>query len=159
MSGARTPSGEGAPLREQVAEAERCYPKEACGLVFEGPAGTRVQAMENVIDRYHQRDPQRFPRTAATGYLIDPLRQLAALEQAERSGERLVSVFHSHVDVGAYFSEEDRAMALTDGGAPLLPEVSYLVLSVRGGRCDDLREFRFSGGRFEETVLPLPERP
>jgi len=144
--------------RALVAEAERCYPKEACGLVFEGPGGTRVAPMENVIDRYHQRDPERFRRTSATAYLIDPLRQLAALEAAERAGERLLSVFHSHVDVGSYFSEEDRAMALTEGGIPLLPDVSYLVLSVRQGRCDDLREFRFSAGRFEETVLPLPER-
>jgi [CysO sulfur-carrier protein]-S-L-cysteine hydrolase len=142
--------------RALVAEAERCYPKEACGLIFEGPKGARVVPMENVIDRYHERDPQRFPRTGATGYLIDPLRQLAALEAAERDGERLISVFHSHVEVGAYFSEEDRAMALTDGGAPLLPGVSYLVLSVRRGRCDDLREFRLADGRFEETVLALP---
>jgi proteasome lid subunit RPN8/RPN11 len=142
-----------------VAEAERCYPKEACGLVFEGPSGARVLAMENVIDKYHARDPERFPRTSATAYLIDPLKQLAALEAAERAGERLVSVFHSHVEVGAYFSQEDRAMALTEGGTPLLPDVSYLVLSVRGGRCDDLREFRFAGGRFDETVWPLPEPP
>jgi proteasome lid subunit RPN8/RPN11 len=144
--------------RGLVAEAERCYPREACGLIFDGSAGPRVQPMENVIDRYHQRDPQRFPRTSATGYLIDPLRQLAALEAAEQAGERLLSVFHSHVEVGAYFSEEDRAMALTEGGVPLLPGVSYLVLSVRRGRCDDLREFQFSDGRFEERVLPLPER-
>jgi proteasome lid subunit RPN8/RPN11 len=138
--------------RALIAEAERCYPGEACGFMFEGPAGIRVQAMENVIDRYHERDPRRFPRTARTGYLIDPLRQLEALEAAERVGERLVSVFHSHVEVGAYFSDEDRAMALSENGNPLLPGVSYVVLSVRQGRFDDLREFRFEGGRFVEAV-------
>jgi proteasome lid subunit RPN8/RPN11 len=145
-------------LRAVVAEAERCFPREACGLIFAGPLGMRVQAMDNVIDRYHAQDPRRFPRTSSTGYLIDPLRQLDALEGAERAGERLHSVFHSHVEVGAYFSDEDRSMALTDEGRPLLPEVSYLVASVRQGRCDDLREFRFAGGRFKQTVLPLPDR-
>jgi proteasome lid subunit RPN8/RPN11 len=144
-------------LRQLVSEGEVRYPDEACGLVFEGPAGKRALALRNVLDLYHARDPDRFPRTARTGYLLEPREQLAALEEAERAGERLCAIFHSHADVGAYFSEEDRGMALTDEGMPLHPGVEYLVLSVRGGRCDAIKGFRLEGGgRSSERDLPLP---
>jgi adenylyltransferase/sulfurtransferase len=144
-------------LRQLIAEAEARYPDEACGLVFEGPAGRRALVMRNVLDRYHDRDPERFPRTARKGYLMEPREQLAALEDAERAGERLCAIVHSHADVGAYFSEEDRAMALTDEGEPLQPGVEYLVLSVRGGRCDAIKGFRLEGrGRSTERDLSLP---
>jgi proteasome lid subunit RPN8/RPN11 len=50
---------------------------------------------------------------------MEPRAQLVALEAAELAGERLRDMFHSHADVGAYLSEEDRTMALTDEGEPL----------------------------------------
>ncbi len=144
-------------LRELIVEGEARYPNEACGLVFEGPAGRRAQAMANALDLYHARDPDHFPRTARTGYLMEPREQLAALEAAEQAGERLCAIFHSHADVGAYFSEEDMAMALDDRGEPLQPGVEYLVLSVRAGRCDAIKGFRLEGqGRSSERDLPLP---
>lgn len=143
-------------LREMVAEGRRCYPNEACGLVFEGPGGVRVEPIDNAVDRYHAKDPERFPRTARTAYLMDPRKQLAALEKAEGAGERLAAVYHSHADVGAYFSEEDRAQALSAGGEPLLPGVEYLVLSVRAAGCDAIKCFRFEGGAWQERAIDLP---
>ena len=155
MSAASDYSGE--LLRALIAESEARSPDEACGLVFEGPTGPRVQPIANALDRYHARDPNAFPRTARTGYFMDPKEQLAALEAAEQAGERLCAIFHSHVEVGAYFSDEDRAMALTDEGEPLQPGVEYLVLSVRGGRCDAVKGFKLlGGGQSSERDLPLP---
>ncbi len=145
-----------AALAQMIAHAEREYPNEACGLVFEGPAGERVVAVANVVDRYHARDPARFPRTARTAYLMDPKAQLEALEAAEAAGETLAGVYHSHADVGAYFSDEDRAQALSAGGEPLLPGAEYLVLSVRGARCDALECFRYEQGTWKQRTLPLP---
>ncbi|MHB8419290.1 MAG: M67 family metallopeptidase [Myxococcales bacterium] len=143
-------------LIRMIAHAERDYPNEACGLVFEGSAGERVVPIANAIDRYHARDPERFPRTARTAYLLDPKAQLEALEVAELAGERLAAVYHSHADVGAYFSEEDRAQALSAGGEPLLPGIEYLVLSVRSARCDAIECFRHEGGKWLQRSLPLP---
>jgi [CysO sulfur-carrier protein]-S-L-cysteine hydrolase len=143
-------------LRQMIAEGRRSYPNEACGLVFEGPGGQRVEAIENAVDRYHAKDPQRFPRTARTAYLMDPRQQLAALERAEAAGERLAVVFHSHADVGAYFSEEDRVQALSAGGEPLLPGVEYLVLSIRAEGCDAILCFRFDAGTWQERAIALP---
>jgi [CysO sulfur-carrier protein]-S-L-cysteine hydrolase len=141
-----------------VREAEARYPNEGCGLVFAGADGRlRVQAMENVLDRYHARRPDRFPRTSARGYLIDPLAQLGALEQAAARGETLRAIFHSHVEVGAYFSEEDRAMAFGPDGSPLLSQVEYLVLSVRAGRCDAARAYALGTDSSvrEQTLFPV----
>jgi proteasome lid subunit RPN8/RPN11 len=143
-------------LRQMIADGRRCYPVESCGLVFEGPAGVRAEPVENVVDRYHAKDPERFSRTARTAYLMDPLKQLAAVEKAEAAGERLAAVYHSHADVGAYFSEEDRAQALSAGGEPLLPGVEYLVLSIRAAGCDVIKRFRFEGGTWEEHAVDLP---
>jgi [CysO sulfur-carrier protein]-S-L-cysteine hydrolase len=143
-------------LQQMIAEGRRCYPNEACGLVFEGPAGVRVESVENVVDRYHAKDPERFARTARTAYLMDPRKQLAALEHAEAAGERLAAVYHSHADVGSYFSDEDRAQALSAGGEPLLPGVEYLVLSIRAAGCDAIKSFRFEGGGWLERAIALP---
>lgn len=158
------PSGTLAPqyaesvLQAAIAEAERCYPVEGCGLIFFGTAGTdgasghRVLPMENVIDRYHARDPIQFPRTARTGYFMEPLAQLRALEAAAAAGERLGAVFHSHADVGAYFSAEDKAMAAPEG-QPLLPGVSYLVIAVDGGRATTAKLFHWDGQGFSESEI------
>jgi len=144
-----------AAVQAMVREVEARYPSEGCGLVFAVKGGgLRVQPMENVIDRYHARRPDRFPRTSAQGYLIDPMAQLSALEEAERRGEALCAIFHSHVEVGAYFSDEDRALAFGPDGSPLFPAVEYLVLSVKGGKCDVLKAYAFgTDSSVREQVL------
>jgi [CysO sulfur-carrier protein]-S-L-cysteine hydrolase len=146
-----------AALTQMIADGRRGYPNDACGLVFESPTGIRVEPIENVVDRYHAKDPERFQRTSRTAYLMDPRKQLVALEQAEAGGERLVAVYHSHADVGSYFSEEDRAQALSAGGEPLLSGVEYLVLSIRAAGCDAIKGFVFDNGAWRERSLALPE--
>ena len=49
-------------------------------------------------------------------------------------------IYHSHVDAGAYFSEEDERIALSEGG-PAYPGVSYLVVSVTGGKVGEASLF------------------
>jgi len=139
-------------LRAAIAHCEAAYPNEGCGVFLQEPSGElRARPMANVIDKYHARDPQRFPRTARTAYLFDPREQMEVFD----GPEKVVCVFHSHADVGAYFSEEDRTMALMEG-QPVLPGVSYLVISVRT-KADDLKVFTWTGAEFEEVAVPLPE--
>jgi len=132
------------------------YPDEGCGVVIRraSDGALRVRPMENAYDRFHALEPDDFPRTARTAYLFDPREQLAVQKECDQGGEEICCVFHSHVDAGAYFSAEDRRAALPDG-EPVLPGASYLVVSVRQGHPADARLFRYEGGDFRETPIPL----
>lgn len=139
------------------AHVEAAYPNEGCGVILRDREGRwRIRPMQNAQDRYHARDPEQFPRTSRTAYLLDPREQLAVWEgEAPARSETVRCIFHSHVDVGAYFSEEDRVMAAPDG-QPLWPGVSYLVVAVDAGRATAARLYWWERGRFTERVIFAP---
>ncbi len=121
------------------AAAEAGYPAEACGLVLRQPDGAlRALACANLQDRYHALDPQAFPRTARTAFRLDE-RQIAT---ATANGATLLAIWHSHCDLGAYFSAEDARCAAPDG-VPLYPDVSHLVVSVVAGAVQAAALYRF----------------
>lgn len=143
-------------LQTIIADSEKAYPHEACGLVFgrDGKA-TAVFPMQNVYDRYHRLDPERFPRSNATAYKMDELKVMNLVDEASGRGESLVCIYHSHNDVGAYFSAEDKAVALADGGSPLWPGTDYLVVAVNKGRAESALLFRWDGSDFVGHEQPL----
>ncbi|HHW78759.1 MAG TPA: hypothetical protein GX399_17285 [Xanthomonadaceae bacterium] len=59
-----------------------------------------------------------------------------------------IVIYHSHPDVGAYFSDEDREKALFDG-VPIYP-VSYLVIDVRQGKAVEAVLFSYLDGEFRQ---------
>jgi [CysO sulfur-carrier protein]-S-L-cysteine hydrolase len=126
--------------------------REVCGFVVRRGAELEVVPVPNVADRYHAADPERFPRTSRDSYLMDPKVQLRLQREIEAWGGEIVAVWHSHVEVGAYFSEKDRADAVVDG-IQTLPGAEYLVLGVRGGRVTETKRFRWDGRAFEEAEL------
>ncbi|BDG01178.1 M67 family metallopeptidase [Anaeromyxobacter oryzae] len=126
--------------------------REACGFVVQRGGAVEVVPVPNVADRYHAQDPERFPRTSRTSYLMDPRAQLRVHESLLDGRGEIVAVWHSHVEVGAYFSEKDRADALVDG-EPLLPGAEYLVLGVRGGKVTETRRYVLEAGLFVERPL------
>jgi adenylyltransferase/sulfurtransferase len=144
-------------LAEVYAHARAGYPEEVCGLLS-GPRGPgldtldtldEVRRCENRQNALHTEDPVRFPRDARTAYNLGPA-DLFFLDKSLR-GERPVRViYHSHVDVGAYFSAEDKAAA-TFEGEPLHP-VDYLVIDVRADGVHGAKLFRFAGGDFAEIA-------
>ena len=132
---------------------ESRYPEEGCGLVFEEPDGTfRVHPMANVYDKYHAQDPVTYPRNNRTAYLFSPMEFQRLSEAADERKARLSCIFHSHCDVGAYFSAEDKAMAAPEG-QPLLPQTSYLVVAVDQGKASRAALFKWSEGAFVEVPL------
>ncbi len=126
--------------------------REACGFVVRRGGALEVVAVENVADAYHARDPAHFPRTSRQSYLMDPGAQLRLLRALEQEGGEVVAVWHSHVEVGAYFSPKDRADATVDG-APVLPGAEYLVLGLRGGKVDEVRRYAWRGGEYVEAEV------
>jgi proteasome lid subunit RPN8/RPN11 len=71
---------------------------------------------------------------------IDPLKFARAIEQGEARGEPVKVLYHSHLDVGAYFSDTDASAAKMGGDEPAY-DLAYLVVSVRGGTVDDSKLF------------------
>lgn len=139
-------------LESVMAHARAAYPAECCGVISgaegrHGPELVAVHEMQNVYDRYHEVDPEAYPRTSRTAYLMDPQKQARLMDALDEAGTPVRCIYHSHVDVGAYFSEEDQRMALLDG-EPLYPDVEYLVVDVQKGEAVRAEAFAWDGGAF-----------
>lgn len=120
-----------AALAEIYAHAAREYPKECCGIVFgakDDLVAGRVKACRNIQDELHAQDPATHSRDARTAYNLEAA-DMFALQKSLRGAEPAKIVYHSHVDVGAYFSDTDQAAAQFDG-EPTYP-VEYVVVDVR----------------------------
>ena len=141
-----------ATVARLVALCEADPEREACGFLLRREGALHVVPVQNAADRYHAVDPERFPRTSRDSYLMDPKEQLRVHRDLEARGGEIAAIWHSHVEVGAYFSAKDRADAAVDG-RPVVPGAEHLVLGVRGGRVTEVKRFRWDGGGFVEVEL------
>jgi proteasome lid subunit RPN8/RPN11 len=117
-------------LLEVFQHARECYPEECCGLlVGEDWAHPHVVRCANVQNARVARGESELD--AARAFWIDEQELLHALRSADVSGERLLAVYHSHVDTEAYLSHTDLSAALGPDGQPLYPGSAQLVVSVR----------------------------
>jgi proteasome lid subunit RPN8/RPN11 len=132
------------------AQAVDEYPAESCGLVFVRGGERLLLRCRNAQDAKHAEDPQRYPRDSRTAYYIhaDDLRRIGQLEM---QGYSMAVIYHSHIDVGAYFSPTDRKQALVSG---YLDPV-YVVTSVVGGKAEDTKAFHWDAARDDFVEIPL----
>lgn len=139
-------------LESVYAHAAECYPLEACGFVR--AAGAVVRA-RNAQDELHAQDPVRHDRTADAGFTF-AAEDALALSRSFRTGDPAVVIYHSHPDVGAYFSERDRQAALFEG-RPVY-DVRHLVVDVAANGVRGAKAFEFQDGHFvcvwSETLDP-----
>jgi proteasome lid subunit RPN8/RPN11 len=132
---------------DEEARAGYAKEEESCGLLT-GPATDEllVDAIVPMVNRarmLHEMDPETYPRTAKTYFDLDPLKFQRAIERGDEAGHPVKVLYHSHLDVGAYFSETDAAAAKMGGDSPAY-ELAYLVTSVRAQRVDDHKLFVWS---------------
>jgi proteasome lid subunit RPN8/RPN11 len=127
-------------------EARAAYGRdeESCGLLL-GPDGDAALVdeavpMENRANKLHRLDPETYPRTGRMYFDLDPLKFERAVKAGEGNGRPVKVLYHSHLDVGAYFSETD-AQAATMGGDEPAYDLAYLVTSVKKGEVDDRKLF------------------
>jgi len=122
--------------------------EEACGYL-RGPASEALRcdeavALENLANKLHRSDPERYFRTGRTYFEFNTLKFDKAVRAAAGEGRPVKILYHSHLDAGAYFSPTDKAAmsmgampdveggAITMGPGPAYP-LAFLVVSVRGG--------------------------
>jgi proteasome lid subunit RPN8/RPN11 len=113
-----------------AAHGEQTYPDECCGFLIGRTEGDikiveEVRAATNVHEEGHARR-----------YLVDPREQLQVEKSLRGTGQSVVGYYHSHPNVAAQPSEYDRAHAW--------PFYSYVIISVRDGRCVELNSFTLS---------------
>jgi proteasome lid subunit RPN8/RPN11 len=148
-------------LRHCFAHGAQGYPEEVCGILA-GPEDkphlvTAAHPLANILNQKHAEDPEGFPRTAAEGYVLDPREHMLLERKLGKSGEAVRVIYHSHVDVGAYFSDEDKRRALWND-EPLYPGVAYLVCGVKNRKPDGavLVWYDPSNRLFSETRIVPP---
>jgi proteasome lid subunit RPN8/RPN11 len=148
-----------AEIKQIKAQAIREYPYECCGVVFtQRESGQRVLLeCRNQQNELHEKNKVEHPRDASQAYSIhrDDLRKI---EQFLNQGFDLTVLYHSHVDVGAYFSETDKRAATLGTPYPSYPDTVYLVVSVRGKgaiHVDDAAAFRWSEEKRDFAGVPF----
>lgn len=132
-------------LKTMFEHGARQYPEECCGMVFSD--GTVHQAV-NIQQRLHDQNPDVYTRGADMGYAFS-IGDIKLLSSSLESPNPALVIYHSHPDVGAYFSVEDKKKALFYG-QPIYP-VSYLVLDIRKGEPCGAKLFHFFDGDFHCT--------
>ncbi len=130
------------------AQARREYPKECCGYILESidQRPGQVIPCTNRQDQLHAYDPKLHPRDATRAYSIEGA-ELLRLARSFDAPPRAVIIYHSHPDVGAYFSDED-VRAADAAGYP----VDYLVVDTQATGVLEAKLFRRSARGYEEVA-------
>jgi len=143
-------------LHEILLSAEKEYPRECCGFILRSKQfvekGLRHIRIRNAQDDLHAQDPLSFPRTSRNAYAMDSTQLLQVIKDLREKNEEIYVIYHSHPDQDAFFSSEDRRLALDDQDVPIYHNASYLVVSVKLGKTADWKLFHWdrTGLEFKE---------
>jgi len=121
---------------------EAAYPDECCGALI----GTAGGAVSEALALGNETDLERRRR-----FLITPSDYRKAEAHADAAGLTLLGFYHSHLDHPAEPSQFDLDHAW--------PNMSYAIVSVRGGQAAHLRSWRLRHDRahfIEEPVVIIP---
>ena len=104
--------------------------EESCGLLT-GPAAEpllvdAIVPMENRANKLHALDAETYPRTGRQYFDIHPMKFEREIKERAAAGRPAKVLYHSHLDVGAYFSDTDAQAATAGGDAPSY-DLAYLV--------------------------------
>lgn len=130
-------------LAEVFGHARECYPEECCGLLLGPPAEAPVRAVRCSNVQSLRRSQGDSWLDASKGFWIDDGELEQTLRAADRCGESLRVVYHSHVDSGLYLSHTDLDATLGPQRTPSWPEVGQLVVAVREGHVEGAALFEW----------------
>src|SRR5277367_5450365 len=127
-------------------EARQAYARdeESCGFLIGPRSSSRhvdgIVPMTNRANLLHRLDPEQYPRTGRTYFDIDSMKFESSIRRYDVESRPVKVLYHSHLDVGAYFSSTDAEVAKMGQGEPPW-DLAYLVTSVRAGVVDDRKLF------------------
>ncbi len=134
-------------LGQIYTHACQTYPEECCGFVY---ADGTIHIGTNIQNELNQKYPDTYKRIGTNGYTFS-IPDTVALNNSFRGTNPAVLIYHSHPDVGAYFSSEDRDKAIFNG-IPIYP-VKYLVIDVRDGVVHEAMLFEWASQEFICTKI------
>ena len=146
-------------LAECHAHGVEAYPEESCGFIVgnidDAESLETVHPMRNIMNELHEEDPEQYPRTGRDGYMIDPREHMKLERSLKKEGKQIKVIYHSHPDVGAYFSAKDKEDALWNGNARY-PGITFLVCATNQGKAGDaiLADFNTTESDFDITEIP-----
>ncbi|MDW8096304.1 MAG: M67 family metallopeptidase [Aquificaceae bacterium] len=127
-------------LRKIIAQAERDYPYETCGLLL----GKFEEGVRTVFGAYET--PNANPERKHDRYEIEPKDYIQAEKKAKEFGLDIVGVYHSHPDHPDRPSQFDLERAFEG--------FSYIILSVIKGKVVSYKSWELIEGEFrQEEVL------
>jgi len=142
---------------ELCAHAVETLSEECCGLIGGGheTAFRTLYRCRNDMSQRHLKDPENFPRSGETAFYMNESDYLRAIDMAREKGETITAVYHSHVGVGAYFSELDQAFA-SQQLFPF-PNARHVVISVIDETVKEMGSFQRTESGFNgRSVVPSP---
>lgn len=121
-------------------DARQAFPDECCGFLFGKEEGdNRILTDILVVNNSKEGDKRRR-------FEIAPKDYLKAERYADKTGQTLLAVYHSHPNHPAIPSEHDRVAAQ--------PFFSYLIVSVQDGEIGHTRSWRLNDEQqFEEEII------
>ncbi len=147
-------------LTEIYAHAQDTYPDECCGFLLGAKGANTVDKVRRCVNeqnRYHALDPTTFPRTAQEAYYLGG-KDLRFLLESTESAQPVKIIYHSHPDVGAYFSAEDTRAALgrdpDEATEPQYP-VDHIVIDAQSDHIAGAKLFRWD--RAQRTFVQAAE--
>ena len=133
-----------------------------CGPDDHGRLCDEHVAMPNLANKLHAIDPETYFRTASSFFAFNEKRFDDAVRAGDAERRPVKVLYHSHLDVGAYFSPTDRAVlsmgeppATEEGAAKIGPgpawPLAFLVASVRAGGVDGYKLYVWGETDFVES--------
>ncbi|RLJ70510.1 proteasome lid subunit RPN8/RPN11 [Hydrogenivirga caldilitoris] len=124
-----------------LAQAEKDYPYETCGLLL----GKSEGDVRTVFGAYET--PNANPDRKNDRYEIDPKDYMKAEDKAKEFGLEIVGVYHSHPDHPDRPSQFDEERAFEG--------LSYIIISVQRGKATSYRSWELVDGKFREEAIEV----
>ncbi len=128
-------------LEKILAQAEKDYPYETCGLLL-----GKIQGDVRIAFGAYE-TPNANPDRKNDRYEIDPKDYMKAEDKAREFGLEIVGVYHSHPDHPDRPSQFDEERAFEG--------FSYIIVSVQKGRAISYRSWELVEGKFREEPIEV----